>query len=373
MGKLKKTPLHGWHAEHGAKMGPFGEWEMPLRYSGELKEYRAVREKAGLFDISHMRVIDVRGKDAEKFVQHVATNDVSRLSIGDVQYTLICKDDGGILDDVTVYKSSQTHFFFVINASNIEKIYAWFLGLNGAKPFSVKITAPKDTVIFALQGPCAEKILAATIPYAHFPQKRYSFETVVSHRFPIVLSRTGYTGEDGFELICPRKLARVLWEEILDRGKSFGALPSGLIVRDILRTEAGMRLYGNDIDESVNPIEAGLERYVSFKKSFIGKCAIEKALALKHRGGGRNFQGFVMDTKFSPEHGCLIFAGAEVGIPDEFGLATSAIFSPLLKKKIVMGYTREKKNPGEIVWVKIGEDYRPAIVTSLPFYSRKKK
>ncbi len=373
MNRLQETPLHDWHIKNGAKMGPFGEWEMPLWYSGANKEYRAVREQAGLFDVSHMKVIDIEGKDAEKFVQYVTTNDVSRLSIGDIQYTLLCEKSGGILDDTTVYKVSDTHFFFVINASNIEKIYGWFLGLNCMQEFSITIAAQKNNAILALQGPCAEKILSKSLPHCRLPQKRYSFNLANMGLF-MFISRTGYTGEDGFEIICPQILAKIIWKTLLDIGKEFGLLPSGLVARDMLRTEAGMRLYGNDIDETINPIEAGLEKFVSFDKGdFIGKDAIEKALALKSRGGGRNFQGFVMDTKFFPEHGCLIFVGAEVGIPDEFGIVTSATYSPSLKKRILMGYTREKMNPGETVWIKIGEDYRPAVVTALPFYSRKKK
>lgn len=372
MSELKKTPLHDWHVKNGAKMGPFGEWEMPLWYSGANKEYRAVREKAGLFDVSHMKVLDVAGKDAEKFVRHVTTNDVSRLGVGSIQYTLVCEENGGILEDTTVYKVSDTNFFFVINASNIEKIYAWFLGLNCMQEFSVTITAQRYNAILALQGPSAEKILSKFLPHHHIPQKRYSFN-LANMGLPMFISRTGYTGEDGFEIICPQILAKIIWETLLGIGKEDGLLPCGLVARDMLRTEAGMRLYGNDIDCTMNPIEAGLERYVSLEKDFIGKSAIEKALALKSRGGGRNFQGFVMDTKFFPEHGCLIFVGAEVGIPDEFGVVTSATYSLNLKKRILMGYTREKKQPGEIVWVKIGEDYRPATVTSLPFYSRKKK
>lgn len=373
MSELQKTPLHGWHVKNGAKMGPFGEWEMPLWYGGANKEYRAVREKAGLFDVSHMKVIDIEGRDAEKFIQHVTTNDISRLGVGDIKYTLICEESGGILEDTTVYKVSDTNFFFIINASNVEKICAWFLGLNCMQEFSVTITVQRRNAILALQGPCAEKILSKFLPHHHIPQKRYSFNLANIGRLPMFISRTGYTGEDGFEIICPEILAKIIWETLLDTGKETGLLPSGLVARDMLRTEAGMRLYGNDIDHTMNPIEAGLERYVSFEKDFIGKDAIEKALALKSRGGGRNFQGFVMDTKFFPEHGCLIFAGAEVGIPDEFGVVTSATYSPNLKKRILMGYIREKINYGETVWVKIHEDYRPAVAAALPFYSRKKK
>jgi aminomethyltransferase len=371
MNKFKKTPLHGWHVENGAKMGPFGEWEMPLWYSGANKEYRAVREKAGLFDVSHMKVIDVEGKDAEKFVRYVATNDISRLDAGDIQYTLLCDQNGGLLDDVTVYKASDTNFFFVVNAGNAEKIFVWFQTWQTVKAFEVSIDMQKDNAILALQGACAEKILSKTFPLRRPPEKRYSFRLLA--KMGIFISRTGYTGEDGFEIICPQILAKTIWKTLLDIGKEEGLLPCGLVARDMLRTEAGMRLYGNDIDETANPIEAGLEKYVSFEKDFIGKSAVEKALALKHRGGGRNFQGFTMDTKFFPEHGCLIFAGAEVGIPDEFGIVTSATYSPSLKKRILLGYTREKMNYGETVWVKIGEDYRPAIVSALPFYSRKKK
>lgn len=365
--ELKKTPLHGWHVANGAKMGPFGEWEMPLRYGGELKEYRAVREKVGLFDISHMGVIGLGGENAEKLAQYVTTNDVGTLQSGDVQYTLFCNDKGGILDDVTVYKVSPEIFFFVVNANNREKIRRWLLKQNIARRFNTLITAPQDRVIFALQGPCAEDILTNTI--TNIPRKRYSFTRCSSvNKAGMIISRTGYTGEDGFEIMCMKDVAEILWKELLAAGKSAGLLPCGLVARDMLRTEAGMRLYENDIDETINPIEAGLERYVSLKKDFIGNGAIEKALALKNRGGGRFFTGFVMDVK--PERGCRIFENSLV--EDEIGIITSATYSPLLKKRIALGYLQEKKLPGEIVYVKIGEEYRPATVTALPFYSRKK-
>lgn len=374
MNVLKKTPLHDWHVANGAKMGPFGDWEMPLRYSGEMKEHRAVREIAGLFDISHMGVIVVNGADTEKFAQYVTTNDASRLGLGDIQYTLICNKNGMILDDVTLYREARERFFLVVNASNVEKIKRWFHAMINEQHFSGTITVIKDIAILALQGPRAEEILTDVLPHSLLPNKRYSFTRAILYGCPVIISRTGYTGEDGFEIICRNKLSKILWKQLFDASKNLALepLPCGLVARDMLRTEAGMRLYGNDIDETINPIEAGLERYISLKKDFIGKGAIEKALALRNRGGGRFFTGFVMDKKFSPEHGSFIFVGAEVGIPDNFGIVTSATYSPSFKKRILMGYIREKKNPGETVWVKIGEDYRPAIVTALPFYSRKK-
>jgi aminomethyltransferase len=375
MKDLKQTPLHGWHVEYGGKMGPFADYEMPLSYGGAfIREYSAVRKDAGLFDISHMGVIVIDGHDAEKFVQYVTTNDASRLLVGDIQYTLICRDDGGIVDDVTAYKASHTNFFLVVNASNVRKVTAWFLGVNSRKKFDARVTVPNDRAIFALQGPSAEAIISGVIPQFDLPQKRYSFTTVIVRNSPVVVSRTGYTGEDGFEIICPRAIAEILWRELFVAGKKFKLLPCGLVARDMLRTEAGMRLYGHDIDETTNPIEAELRRYVSLEKAdFIGRAAIEKAVMLQDRGGGRYFHGLSMEANCFPKHGCRIFVGAEVSIPDEFGVVTSATFSPLLKKRVLLGYLREKRMPGDTVWVKIGEEYRPAIVAALPFYSRKKK
>lgn len=363
--ELKKTPLHAWHVANGAKMGAFGEWEMPLSYGSEMKEWRAVREKAGLFDVSHMKVLSVWSplSDVLKYhLQLATTNDVSRLKDGDVQYTLICDKNGGILEDTTLYKISEGNFFFVINANNAKKIQDYLCWMTG-----LIFNDKNDMSIFALQGPSAEEILSHIVQKSQIPQKRYTFNKALLNA--LIISRTGYTGEDGFELFCANDRAEELWEMLLSAGKPFGLLPSGLIARDMLRTEAGMRLYGNDIDETTNPIEAGLEKYVCFEKGdFVGKAAIEKALALKNRGSGRFFTGFIMDAK--PEHGCPIFENSLV--PDEIGTITSATYSPLLKKRIALGHLRERKNPGEVVYVKIGEDYRPAVVTALPFYSRKK-
>ncbi|MBI2120217.1 MAG: glycine cleavage system aminomethyltransferase GcvT [Parcubacteria group bacterium] len=373
---LRQTALHDLQAENGAKMGVFGDWKMPLSYGSEKKEYWAVREKAGLFDVSHMGIIKVKGADAEKFVQYMTTNDTSRLSTGNAQYNLICRQDGGINDDVVVYKVLQapdTAFLFIVNASNTKKILAWFETWKKVGLFRVGIEEKRGLALLALQGPAAEEILLQ-LAFSHVPKRRYSFTPSMIYGSTVIISRTGYTGEDGFEIICPQGLAKALWEELLDCGETYGLLPCGLVARDMLRTEKGYRLYGDDIDHITNPIEAGLEKFVSLSKGdFIGKASIEKALALRNRGGGRCLQGFVMDTKTFPRHGNAIFVGAEVSIPDEFGVVTSATYSPSLKKRIVMGYVREKKNPGDIVWVKTDDgNYHPATVTALPFYSRKK-
>lgn len=368
MNALKKTVLHGWHRENGGKMGMFGEWDMPLSYGSEIKEYWAVREKAGLFDVSHMGVIVVDGEDAEKFVRYASTNDTGRMNVGDVQYALLCNEAGGILDDVTVYKNWHTNFFFVINAGNVGKIQNWFHDIRIRKKFSVRIETSKDHAILAIQGPSAEEIISKIIAREFLPQKRYTF-TYVPLRDSVFISRTGYTGEDGFEIICTKRLARGFWTDFLGAGKNSGLLPCGLVARDMLRTEAGMRLYGNDIDETINPIEAGLERFVSFSKGdFIGKNRIEKALDLKHRSMGRCFHGFMVGKNISPKHGCHIFTDKL----KECGVVTSATYSPSLKKRILLGYIRGKIKPEDPVFIEIGKEYFITTIAALPFYSSKR-
>ncbi len=368
---LRKTPLYDWNRKHRAKMAPFAGYAMPLSYGGEIREYSAVRKNAGLFDISHMGVIDIYGADAKTFLQRLTTNDIDKLRNGDAQYSLICNDSGHILDDVLVYRASETHFFLVVNAGNVAKIEKW---LSSQECPRLEISK-KECAILALQGPRAEEVLFRSAPHIHLPEERYTFTTTTAlwYGMSVVISRTGYTGEDGFEIICPASAAVELWEEFLDAGKPFDILPCGLVARDILRLEAGNLLYGNDIDETTNPVKAGLKKIIAFsKKDFIGKYAIREALAQEEHGE-KHLRGFIVDTGILPKHGDKIFPSEEIHGSDEIGTVTSATFSPHLKKRVFLGYVDEKKHIGDTILVKTGEDrFSRATIAALPFYSRKK-
>ncbi|HEY4907866.1 MAG TPA: glycine cleavage system aminomethyltransferase GcvT, partial [Methylomirabilota bacterium] len=274
---LKRTPLHAVHVAAGAKMVPFGGWDMPVQYTGIIEEHRCVRSAVGLFDISHMGEFEVLGPGALAAVQTLTTNDASTLAIGQVQYSLLCYPEGGIVDDLTLYRLADDHYMLTVNASNIEKDWAWVTeGGRGGGWTNVS----EATGLLAVQGPRAEGLVqrladqdATRVPYYHFVSG-----TIAG--VPCLISRTGYTGEDGFELYAPAPRMEALWQVLMDAGKGDGIQPIGLGARDTLRLEMKFALYGNDIDETTNPLEAGLGWVVKpAKGEFIGRAAIEAVRA----------------------------------------------------------------------------------------------
>jgi len=327
---LKRTPLHAVHVAAGAKMVPFGGWDMPVQYTGIIEEHRCVRSAVGLFDISHMGEFEVRGSGALAAVQTLTTNDASALAIGQVQYSLLCYPEGGIVDDLTLYRLADDHYMLTVNASNIDKDWAWVTegGRDGGWT-----NVSEATGLIAVQGPRAEGLVqrladkdVTRVPYYHFASG-----TVAG--VPCLISRTGYTGEDGFELYAPAERSTELWHALMDAGKGDGIQPIGLGARDTLRLEMKFALYGNDIDETTNPLEAGLGWVVKpAKGEFIGRAPIE---AMRAAGVKRKLVGFEMAERAVARHGYSVLKDR-----DPVGVVTSGSFSPSLERCVGMGYVR---------------------------------
>ena len=362
---LKHTPLHDVHVKAGARMVPFGGWEMPVQYTGIVEEHRTVRRAAGLFDISHMGEFEVQGKEALAIVQRLCTNDASALAVGQVQYTLLCQPDGGIVDDLTLYRLADDRFMLTVNASNIDKDWTWVTthGAGDARWSDVSAA----TALLAVQGPRAEAIVqplsaadVSRIPYYHF--ERTGIAGV-----PALVSRTGYTGEDGFELYVAADAAARLWDALLAAGEADGIRPIGLGARDTLRLEMKFALYGNDIDEHTDPLEAGLGWVVKpAKGEFTGRGAIE---TLRAQGLARRLVGFEMVEPSVPRHGYPLCAGGA-----SIGVVTSGSFGPSVERYIGMGYVAAPLSAvGSAVEVEIRGRFQPARVVRTPFYPSKVK
>jgi aminomethyltransferase len=347
---LRRTPLYAAHLEWGARLVPFGGWEMPIQYTSILDEHAAVRQHVGLFDISHMGEILVAGPSAEKSLNHLLTNDVTRIELGQAQYTLLCDEHGGILDDLIVYRVEPSVFLLVVNASNIEKDFVW---ISSHVPSVVVLDNLSDKyAALALQGPDATKVLPVCTAIGHFCVAR---QNVFGK--DCWVARTGYTGEDGFELLCDPQDAPELWSEFLKRGQEFGIRPCGLGARDTLRLEMCYPLHGNDITEETTPIEAGLGKYVSFDKGeFIGRPVLAEQ---RDKGVSRKLVGFKMTEKSPPPrpHHAIIKDGKRVGE------TTSGTQSPSLGVGIGMGYVQTPATqPGTPIEIEIrSRTYRASI------------
>jgi aminomethyltransferase len=362
---LKRTPLHDVHVRAGARMVSFGGWEMPVQYAGIIEEHRAVRRAVGLFDISHMGEFEVRGRDALGIVQRLCTNDVARLAVGQVQYTLLCAPDGGIVDDLTLHRLGDDHFMLTVNAANADKDWRWVTTHGGGAARWTDVSA--DTGLLALQGPRAEALLQGLADTDVAGLRYYHFARGIVAGAPVLVSRTGYTGEDGFELYVPAPEVERLWRALLEAGRERDLQPIGLGARDTLRLEMRFALYGNDIDETTNPLEAGLGWVVKpAKGEFVGREAIE---ALRARGVARRLVGFEMDERVVPRHGYRISRdGAPVGV------VTSGSFGPSVERSIGMGYVPTPlAGIGSELDVEIRGQARRARVVPTPFYPSKVK
>ena len=361
---LQRTPLRHVHAAAGAKMVPFGGWDMPVQYTGIIKEHRCVRSAVGLFDISHMGEFEVRGPGALAAIQTLTTNDASTLAVGQVQYSLLCYPEGGIVDDLTLYRLADQHYMLTVNASNIDKDWAWVTG-HGKGADWKNVSA--ETGLLAVQGPKAEALVrrladrdVTRVLYYHFAQGAVA-------GVPCLISRTGYTGEDGFELYAPAALLETLWHALMDAGKRDGIQPIGLGARDTLRLEMKFALYGNDIDETTNPLEAGLGWVVKpAKGEFIGRAAIE---AMRAAGVTRKLAGFAMVERAVARHGYRILRdGAEVG------QVTSGSYGPSVDRYIGMGYVGAALSAvGSEIEVEVRGRAQKARVVKTPFYPPKVK
>ncbi|MEM3402860.1 MAG: glycine cleavage system aminomethyltransferase GcvT [Candidatus Hadarchaeales archaeon] len=354
------------HRESGAKMVEFAGWECPMSFSSIQEEHMAVREKAGLFDVSHMGEILVEGKNAMEFLQLVTSNDVSKLQPGDAQYSTVLNERGGVKDDILVYRLGEEKFIVVCNAVNREKIVSWFEQHLPKEAIMKDITM--TTVLLALQGPKAQEFLQkiASIDLSKVKRFKAAWGEVAGEK--ALISRTGYTGEDGFEIFlmdvtreAPERAEKV-WKAILGAGE---ILPCGLGARDTTRIEAGLCLYGNELSEDITPLEAGLGFVVKFdKKDFIGK---EPLLSQKVGGVKKLRVGLKMAGREIPRKGYSIMRDNE-----KIGEVTSGTFSPLLKIGIAMGYVPAGLKEGETVFIDIRGKLARAEITTPPFYDKRR-
>jgi aminomethyltransferase len=356
---LKKVPLNDVHEKLGAKMVPFAGYNMPVRYSSDLEEHMTVRNGVGVFDVSHMGEFTVKGQQALDLIQRVTSNDASKLIDGQAQYSCLPNETGGIVDDLIVYKIKDNDYILVVNASNIEKDWNWISKFNtkGAEMKNVS----NETCLFAVQGPKATAVLQtltnvdlSKIPYYHFAIGDFA-------GFPnVFISNTGYTGAGGFEIYCQSSVGTKVWDAIFQAGKNVDIKPIGLGARDTLRLEMGFCLYGNDIDDTTSPLEAGLGWITKFTKDFTNSAALKKQ---KEEGVKRKLVGFKMIDKGIPRHDYQIKdAGGNV-----IGKVTSGTISPVLGIGIGLGYvTIENSKPGSQIYVDVRGKALKAEVNKLP-------
>tara|TARA_A100001037_G_C15154215_1_gene642703 strand:- start:12257 stop:13366 length:1110 start_codon:yes stop_codon:yes gene_type:complete len=360
----KKTHLYDKHVELGARLVPFSGFKMPVQYQGINSEHLSVRKNVGIFDVSHMGEFFFEGPEATKMLDFLVTNDIEQLPTGRVLYTLICKDDGGILDDALAYKISDSKYMLVVNASNIEKDFEWVTSKN---QFDCEIrNFSGETCLIALQGPRSKNVLEKLFPNNVSLQNLKSFELMECEidKKSVLISRTGYTGEDGYEIYCGENAVHLVWDLLLENGKQFGIAPCGLGARDTLRTEMKYSLYGNEIDESTNPYEAGLGWVVKLNNpDFVG---YEKLLKIHSEGVCRKLVGFEMIDRGIPRKGNKIFHNGE-----EIGFVTSGTMSPSLNKAIGIGYVLKGNSlVGDELEIDIRGSYRRGNVVRTPFYNK---
>jgi glycine cleavage system T protein (aminomethyltransferase) len=363
---LRKTPLNDRHRASGARMVPFAGWDMPVEYSGLTAEHLAVRERAGLFDVSHMGEIEIAGRDALAAVQRISSNDAAKLEVGQAQYSGLMTDRGTFVDDLIVYRLAPSHFLLVVNAGNIEKDYAYIAAQIRPAGDAVAVDASSRYALLAVQGPRALDVLQPLTGVDLASMKYYWFAHGEVAGVRATISRTGYTGEDGFEVFVPPQSADRGWQAILESGRAVDILPCGLGARDTLRLEASMRLYGNDIDETTTPLEAGLGWIVGWNKDdFIGAAPLR---AQKADGVARKIVGFEMLDRGIARHGYGAFVGA-----DKVGVVTSGTQTPFLKKAVGMAYLPVAHAAGGTEFdVEIRGRRTRARVVPMPFYKRAK-
>lgn len=368
MTELKKTPLYPLYKEYGAKTIDFGGWDMPVQFSGIKEEHEAVRRNAGIFDVSHMGEIMVKGKGSLDFLQKMMTNDFSKLKVGGAMYTALCYESGGVVDDLLVYKLDEEEYFLVVNASNTEKDFDW-LKEHATDDVSVENVSDQYALI-AIQGPKAQSILQKLSKDTDLDDIRF-FKFVPDVELDgarALVSRTGYTGEDGFEIYCFADDAVKLWEDLLEKGEEEGIKPCGLGARDTLRFEAALPLYGQELSPEITPLEAGLGFAVKLNKEadFIGKEALKKQ---NEQGVERKIVGIEMIDRGIPRTGYRVYSGDK-----EIGYVTSGTQSPTLKKNIGLVLISSDYDKEEIVVdIEVRKKRLKAKIIQTPFYKRPKK
>ena len=368
MEELKKTCLYEKHIALNAKMSPFGGFDMPIQYTSITNEHNAVRSNVGMFDVSHMGQVIVTGEQAEEFVNYLFTNDICPISNGKTIYGMMLQPNGGVVDDLLVYKLEQNKYLLVINASNIDKDLNWIMLQN--KNFKVGIENLSDYFgELAIQGPKSEETIQKLMGIQLTDLEFYSFKEVSYRGEDIIISRTGYTGEDGFELLVINEYAEYLWDTLLEKGKEFNVMPVGLGARDTLRLEAALPLYGNDLSEDTTPIEAGLSWSIPKDKQefYNGKEVIKQQL---ENGVEKKLVGLQMNDKFIARHGYEVFYNNE-----KVGEITSGGISPILNTNIATAYVTNSKNIciGSTVQVMIREKLHDATIVKRPFVEKRNK
>lgn len=355
---MKKTELNQLHHNHGAKMIDFGGWEMPVQYTGIIDEHQAVRNNCGLFDVSHMGEIEITGSGASSYVNQLVTNQVD-VEVGKVVYSPMCYENGGIIDDLLVYRIKKDHYLLVVNASNKEKDFEW---VSEKAPDNVNVKDVSDNYcLLALQGPKSEEVLNSLVDFDLKQIKPFRLTNREVDGREMIISRTGYTGEDGFELYLNPSDTEATWNSIMESGEKHGIMPAGLGCRNTLRLEAALCLYGNDINEETNPLEAGLSWTVKLdKENFYGKQAL---LEIKDAGIKRKLVGFILKDRGIARHGYEIQVGDK-----KAGFVTSGSFSPTLDENIGMGYLqKEFVETGKEISIMIRKREVKAKVVELPF------
>lgn len=355
-----KTALFEQHMLAGGKMVSFAGYQLPIQYSGILNEHRAVREAAGLFDVSHMGELLLTGPDALKNLNQILTNDFTNMANGQIRYSPLCYENGGVVDDLLVYKSHSSRYLVVVNAANRQKDAAWIQAHLRGEVECIDVSAYIAQI--ALQGPLAPEILAKITKDNYIPKKYYTFvENGWIGEIPCLISRTGYTGEKGYEIYCENAYAAELWEKIWKAGESDGLLPCGLGCRDTLRLEAAMPLYGHELSPEISPLEAGLGSFVKLEKDFIGRQALlgdskrrRIGLELLERGIARE--------------GAKVFFGER-----KAGVVTSGTMSPTLGKPIALALVDASLKADELpIWIEVRNKKLQAKMVPLPFYKAKK-
>ena len=359
--KLLRTPLHRCHLQLGARMVPFAGYEMPVQYTGVLEETKAVRAAAGLFDVSHMGQFSIRGTNSLLEVQKLVTNDLTKLAIGQAQYNMLCQPDGGVIDDLVVYRRSADETYLCVNASNRKRDFQW---MQSHLSSEVTLEDQSDsTALIALQGPKAEVILMQSCDPKIVTELKYYWaaEAKVAGT-PCYLSRTGYTGEDGFEIYCPKEQAAEIWELLLETGRKHGLIPAGLGARDTLRLEMGYPLHGHELSDAISPLSAGLQWVVKLNRAtpFIGREAL-KHQALE--GPEKVLRAFIVQDRRIARQGYRICLEDKTVV----GEITSGTHSPHVNAPIALGFIDKQGVSAEKLFAEVRESLVPVTIVKLPF------
>jgi aminomethyltransferase len=363
---MYKTPLYDEHLKLGAKIIDFGGWAMPVQYTNVIEEHRATREAAGLFDICHMGEIEVKGPRALELLQRVMSRNLGKQEIGQMKLSLLLNEQGGIIDDLTIYRLGEDYYLIVTNAATKDKDLNWIKSTVLKEGYSgvelVDVTS--ETGKIDLQGPLSQTILQSIVQDSLANLKFYHFLKTNILNTPAIVSRSGYTGEDGFEIYVSADAVARLWNKLLDVGTANELKPCGLGARDTLRLESGMMLYGNELHESVTPLEVVYGWAISLEKDFIGSDVLRKQ---KAQGVNRKLVGFEMRERGIARHGYKVVTDRK-----EIGKVTSGTFSPTLQKAIGMAFVpSEYQDPGTEISIRIREHAAKAVVVPMPFYKRK--